>query len=59
MHLSWFAKAHVDVTITCRLIAYFLMINSPQLQLLTTEYNISISTAVDWTNFCREVNILK
>lgn len=59
LHSSWFAKAHMHIATSCRLIAYFLMINSPRLQLLRTECNITIKTAVDWTNFCREVNIFK
>ncbi|KYN18873.1 hypothetical protein ALC57_08803 [Trachymyrmex cornetzi] len=51
MHLSWFAKAHIDITT----FSYFLMINSPRLQLLRVECNMSLQTAIDWTNFCREL----
>lgn len=55
---SWFSQTHAKLDVVCQLIAYFLYINVPRLRLLMTECKISLPTAIDWTNFCREVNLL-
>ncbi|XP_032671445.1 uncharacterized protein LOC116844262 [Odontomachus brunneus] len=52
---TWFAKAHLDLIKICRIISYFLMMNSPRQKLLETKIQISRSVAVDWVNFCREL----
>ncbi|XP_071576224.1 uncharacterized protein [Temnothorax nylanderi] len=39
----------------CRLISYFLLLNSPRQLFLQGELAITSHTAVDWINFCREL----
>ncbi|XP_076545706.1 uncharacterized protein LOC117611040 [Osmia lignaria lignaria] len=55
LHRTWFSKANLNIGVACRLICYILMMNTPRQRFLEVELNISSSTAVDWTNFCREV----
>lgn len=52
---TWFAQAALDLQKICRLICYFMLLNSPRQLFLEAELSISSHTAVDWINFCREV----
>lgn len=52
---TWFAKAHLDIAVACRLICYVMMMNTLRQLFLQKELNISSRTTVDWVNFCREV----
>lgn len=55
---TWFAQATLNLPKTCRLICYFLLLNSPRQLFLQAELSITSHTAVDWINFCREVCFL-
>lgn len=55
---TWFAQATLDLPTACRIICYFLLLNSPRQLFLKAELSISSRTAVDWINFCREVCFL-
>ncbi|RLU25466.1 hypothetical protein DMN91_001622 [Ooceraea biroi] len=52
---TWFERAALDITKICRLISYFLLLNSPRQLFLQEELSITSRTAVDWINFCREL----
>nr|XP_034193073.1 uncharacterized protein LOC117610143 [Osmia lignaria] len=55
LHRTWFSKTNLNICVACRLICYILMMNTRRQRFLEVELNISSSTAVDWTNFCREL----
>ncbi|XP_029053136.1 uncharacterized protein LOC114880853 isoform X2 [Osmia bicornis bicornis] len=45
---TWFAQSVINITVSCRLICYVMMMNCPQQRFLEKELNISSCTAVDW-----------
>lgn len=56
-HVTWFAKAHLNLTNICRFIAYFLYMHPPHQNFLTQVLQITDHTVIDWTYFCREINM--
>ncbi|EFN85642.1 hypothetical protein EAI_10099, partial [Harpegnathos saltator] len=54
-HGTWFSRMHMDLTVICRFIGYFLMMQPSQQSFLMNELKIDQHSIVDWTNFCREV----
>lgn len=52
---TWFAKSKLPIPTACRLVGYFLMIRAPRQIFLEKKLGLSSHTAVDWTNFCREI----
>ena len=58
LHGTWFNRGHLGLVKACRFIAYFLYMRPPRYDFLMQELEISQHTVVDWTNFCREVNIV-
>jgi len=57
-HGTWFSRSHLQVEKICRFIGYFLMFPPPRQTFLEKELNMSSTSVVDWTNFCREVSTI-
>lgn len=55
LHGTWFARVRMDLTVVCRFIGYFLIMNPPRHSFLMNELHIDDLAVVDWTNFCREI----
>ncbi|KYN03583.1 hypothetical protein ALC62_05568 [Cyphomyrmex costatus] len=52
---TWFGNSNLDISLICRLTAYFIMFPPPRVHFLSLDTGLSRVTAIDWLNFCREV----
>jgi len=53
---TWFGNSNIDISLLCRLTAYFIMLPPLRVQFFTLNTGWSKLIIIDWVNFCREVH---
>ncbi|XP_011864121.1 PREDICTED: uncharacterized protein LOC105560006 [Vollenhovia emeryi] len=55
LHGTWFAQFRLGFEKVCRFIGYFITLKHSEQMFLEHELNMSSTSVVDWSNFCREL----